>query len=89
MLQTSRPEGARRPPRAKCPLDRRVGSYSVIDLQGRYNGSAKLSLSLGVRNLLDRAPPLSNQRGTFQVRIDPTYGDPRGRMWYAAARYSW
>lgn len=74
--------------RENCPGDRRVGSYSVWDLQGRYNGFAKASLSFGVRNVFDRAPPLSNQRNTFQVGMDPSYGDPRGRMFYASARYT-
>jgi len=65
-----------------------VGSYSIWDLQARYRGIANLSLALGVRNLFDRAPPLTNQGGTFQVGIDPTYGDPRGRTWYTALRYA-
>ena len=74
--------------RDNCPGDRRVGSYSIWDLQARYRGVRNLSLALGVRNLFDRAPPLTNQGGTFQVGIDPTYGDPRGRVWYAAVRYA-
>jgi iron complex outermembrane receptor protein len=74
--------------RANCPGDRRVGSYSVLDLQGRYNGFASLSLSFGVRNLLDRAPPVSNQGSTFIVGVDPNYADARGRTWYAGARYA-
>ena len=39
---------------------RRVGSYSVFDLQGRYTGFRNVTLTLGVRNLFDTAPPLSN-----------------------------
>lgn len=66
---------------------RRVGSYSVWDLQGRYTGF-KATFTLGVRNAMDTAPPLSNQRGTFQVGLDPSYADPRGRMFYAAVRYA-
>jgi len=41
-----------------------------------------------VRNLLDTAPPLTNQQGAFQVGYDPTYADPRGRTFYAAVRYA-
>jgi iron complex outermembrane receptor protein len=67
---------------------RRVGTYSVWDAQGRYTGLRNLTLTLGVRNLLDVAPPLSNQGSTFQAGYDPTYADPRGRMFYGAIRYA-
>ena len=76
------------------PLDpsgcamRGFGAYSVWDVQARYTGFRNTTLSLGIRNMLDAVPPLSNQRGTFQVGIDPTYADPRGRMFYAALRYA-
>jgi iron complex outermembrane receptor protein len=60
----------------------------VWDLQGRYTGFKNLTLSLGVRNALDRPPPVSNQLNNFQVGIDPTYADPRGRMYYGAIRYT-
>ena len=71
-----------------CPGTRRVSSYSVWDLQARYTGFRNLTASLGVRNLLDASPPLSNQDQSFQVGIDPTYADPRGRMYYCAIRYA-
>jgi iron complex outermembrane receptor protein len=71
-----------------CTGSRRVGSYSVIDIQGRYVGLRNVMLSLGVRNLLDRAPPLSLGSSSFQVGYEPAYGDPRGRIFYAAARYT-
>ena len=67
---------------------RRVGSYSVWDLQGRYSGLKNTTLTLGVRNMLDRAPPLSNQGGVFQRGFDPSYADPRGRMFYVAMSYA-
>jgi iron complex outermembrane receptor protein len=73
---------------AFCTGERRVGSYSVLDLQGRYTGIPKLTLAVGVRNLLDRAPPTTTQTTTFQIGIDPTYADPRGRMWYGSLRYA-
>jgi len=69
-------------------MTRRVGSYSVWDVQVRYAGFANTTLTLGVRNLLDTAPPLTNQQNAFQVGYDPTYGDPRGRTFYAAVRYA-
>lgn len=74
-----------------CSGRRRVGAYSVWDLQGRYEGIKNTSVALGIRNLLDRAPPVSNQgslSGDFQAGYDPTYADPRGRMYYVAVRYA-
>jgi iron complex outermembrane receptor protein len=68
-------------------LTRRVGSYSVWDAQVRYGGLANTTLTLGVRNLLDTPPPLTNQSDAFQVGLDPTYADPRGRTYYGAIRY--
>jgi iron complex outermembrane receptor protein len=74
-----------------CSGRRRVGAYSVWDLQGRYEGIKNTSLTLGIRNLLDRPPPVSNQgslSGDFQAGYDPTAADPRGRMYYVALRYA-
>lgn len=76
------------PATGACPGLRRVGSYSVVDLQGRYEGFRGLTLSAGVRNLLDRAPPLSVGSSSFQIGYEPAYGDPRGRIFYVAARYT-
>ncbi|HEX6795299.1 MAG TPA: TonB-dependent receptor, partial [Casimicrobiaceae bacterium] len=67
-------------------MTRRVGSYSVWDFQVRYGGFANTTLTLGVRNLLDTAPPLTNQQDQFLVGFDPTYADARGRTYYAAIR---
>jgi iron complex outermembrane receptor protein len=47
-----------------------------------------VSLALGIRNIFDRAPPVSSQEGTFQTGYDPSYSDPRGRMFYATLRAS-
>jgi len=66
---------------------RRVGSYSLWDLQAQYAGWRNVVLAAGVRNLFDRDPPVSNQNQAFQVGYDPTYADPRGRMYYATLRY--
>jgi iron complex outermembrane receptor protein len=70
-----------------CPNTREVHSYSLWNLQGRYE-IKRVTASLGVRNLLDTPPPVSNQGQTLQVGIDPTYADPRGRMYYIALRYA-
>ena len=68
--------------------ERDVGSYSIWDLQGRYNGFKNVALTLGIKNLLDTAPPFSTQNDTFQVGFDPTYGDPRGRIFYGSVKYA-
>lgn len=70
-----------------CAL-RGVGSYSVWDVQVRYSAGANTVLSLGIRNMLDTVPPLTAQYGAWQVGIDPSYADPRGRMFYAALSYA-
>jgi len=69
-------------------LTRHVGAYSVWAVQLRYNGFTNTTLTLGVRNLLDTSPPLTNQTYAFQVGFDPTYADPRGRTFYAAIGYA-
>jgi iron complex outermembrane receptor protein len=71
-----------------CTGTRRVGSYSVWDLQARYTGLKNLTFALGLRNALDRPPPVSNQQNDAQVGIDPSYADPRGRMYYGTIRYT-
>jgi len=73
---------------ASLCLTRHVGAYSVWDVQLRYNGFTNTTLTLGVRNLLDTSPPLTNQTYAFQVGFDPTYADPRGRTFYAAIGYA-
>ena len=42
-------------------------------------------VTVGVRNLLDRDPPATRQRNTFQVGYDPRYYDPRGCTFVLAA----
>jgi iron complex outermembrane receptor protein len=76
------------PSTGTCTGSRRVGSYSVIDLQGRYTGVRNLTLSIGVRNVLDRAPPLATGGTQFQIGYEATYGDPRGRIFYGAVRWA-
>jgi len=70
-----------------CTGTRRVGTWSVWDVQARYTGPGNATFTLGVRNLFDRAPPVSNQTGNSQFGYDPSYADPRGRTFYGAVRY--
>ncbi|HET8877390.1 MAG TPA: TonB-dependent receptor [Casimicrobiaceae bacterium] len=66
---------------------RKVGSLSLWDLQGSYTGFKNLKLTLGVKNLFDRNPPVSNQQSTFIVGFDPSYYDPRARFVYGQVNY--
>ncbi|MFN7694309.1 MAG: TonB-dependent receptor [Burkholderiales bacterium] len=68
--------------------NRDVKAYSLWDLTGSYRFSKNLRLRAGVLNLLDTAPPFTNQSRYFQVTWDPTYGDPRGRSYYLNLQYS-
>jgi iron complex outermembrane recepter protein len=67
---------------------RRVASYETWDGQVGWNGWRGLSVILGVKNLLDRDPPASDQGQTFQVGYDPRYTDARGRMPYLLLKYT-
>jgi iron complex outermembrane receptor protein len=63
--------------------ERRVGDYGIWNLQGTHSGLKNTMLTLGIKNLLDRAPPFSNQNAQGLVMFDPRYADPRGRLFYA------
>ena len=68
--------------------NRDVKAYSLWDLSGSYRFTQNLRLRAGVLNLADTAPPFTNQSRYFQVTWDSTYGDPRGRSYYASLTYS-
>ena len=67
---------------------RRVSAYSLWDMTASYALSKQLKLRAGVLNLLDTAPPFSNQAYYFLAGYDPTYTDPRGRSAFASVNYS-
>ncbi len=67
---------------------RRVSSYEVWDVQGRFTGFRNTTVVLGIKNLMDRAPPFTNQPFSPQVGYDPMYADPRGRAYYARLTFS-
>lgn len=69
-------------------LERTVGTYMTLDSQVSYSGFKGLRLTLGVRNLLDRVPPYTNQGFSFQSGYDPQYVDPRGRFIYGRVTYA-
>jgi len=67
---------------------RRVKAYSLWDMTASYAVSKQIKLRLGVLNLLDTAPPFSNQAYYFLAGYDPTYTDPRGRSAFLSMNYS-
>ncbi len=67
---------------------RRVGALSLWDLQGTYTGFKSLTLTLGVKNLMDQNPPMTNSNLTFQSGYDPSYYDPRARFVYGSIKYT-
>jgi len=68
---------------------RRVAAYVTYDLQGAWQYSKALTVSIGAKNLTDKDPPYSNAGGqtSFQSGYDPSYGDPRGRFLYGRVQY--
>ncbi len=67
---------------------RRVAPYSLWELSASYALGKNVKLRAGVLNLLDKAPPYSNQAYYFLAGYDPTYTDPRGRSAFASVNYS-
>jgi iron complex outermembrane receptor protein len=65
-----------------------VNSYSLWNLSGGYTGFKNLTLTAGIKNLLNTDPPFSNQGTLFQKGYDPRYTDPVGRAYYVRASYA-
>ena len=62
----------------------KVPSFVTFDWQGVYEWKKRFTLTAGVKNIFDRAPPLSLQSGGGgnQVGYDGRYYDPTGRTFY-------
>jgi iron complex outermembrane recepter protein len=67
---------------------RRVATYETMDAQVAWDGWRGFSATVGVKNIMDRDPPASDQGQTFQVGYDPRYTDARGRMLYIGLKYA-
>lgn len=66
----------------------KVGSFQTWDLQASYTGIKKLTLTAGVKNLFNKAPPSAITLGQyFQTGYDPTYYDAHGQFGYISANY--
>ena len=65
-----------------------VPSYTTLDWQGRYMLNKQLTLRAGIKNVLNRKPPLSLRASSgHQVGFDPRYTDPMMRSLYLTANY--
>jgi len=65
----------------------KVSPYITWDTYGAYAFTKNATLTFGIRNLLDKAPPVSVQSLTFQVGYDPRLADPYMRTFYARGTY--
>lgn len=70
-------------------MNRTVKAYTVLDWQTKWNVSKNLTLTGGVKNLLDRDPPFTVRiaGGGNQVGYDGRYTDPLGRQFYLVGGY--
>jgi iron complex outermembrane receptor protein len=64
-----------------------VSAYTTWDSYISWSPMKALSLTLGVRNMLDAVPPLSYQEQTFQAGYDPRYSDTVGRSYYVRGTF--
>jgi len=71
---------------------RKIGDYDIWNLSASYSGFKQWLFSIGVKNLANRDPPYTNQTRTAAsgapAGYDPTYTDPRGRVYWASVRFS-
>ena len=67
--------------------ERTVGVLTSWDTQVSYTGIKNLRLTLGVKNLFDKDPPVTNQQYTFQSGFDPSYYDARARFLYGSVNW--
>ena len=65
-----------------------VPSHTLVDWQGRFNVDRALSITAGVKNLLDTKPPVSIKTvAGNMVGFDPRYADGKGRTVYVTGSY--
>lgn len=65
-----------------------VPSYTLVDWQGRFALNKELSFTAGVKNLLDKKPPVSIKTvAGNQLGFDPRYADGKGRTFYLSGSY--
>ncbi|MBS0388434.1 MAG: TonB-dependent receptor [Proteobacteria bacterium] len=66
-----------------------VPAYYTFDWQTSYDIAKAVNLTVGIKNLADKDPPLSlqNAGGGNQAGYDGRYADPLGRTYYLRANY--
>ena len=66
-----------------------VPSFTTFDWQTRYDFRKNIQMTFGIKNLFDKAPPLSLQTGGGgnAVGYDGRYYDPTGRLFYLGGSY--
>jgi iron complex outermembrane receptor protein len=70
---------------------RRVGNFEELDLQVQYTGLNNWEFTGGIKNALDRMPPLSLQNGTSNTYTQMGFAElysSRGQFFYLGAKYS-
>jgi iron complex outermembrane receptor protein len=65
-----------------------VKSYTLVDVSVTARPTKKLSVTAGIKNLLDTDPPFSNQSDRSQRGYDPRYTDPMGRTLFVRGSYT-
>ena len=66
----------------------KVPAYTTVDWQGKWAFDKSLSVTAGVKNLMDKKPPLSIKTvGGNMLGFDPRYADGVGRSFYLQAGY--
>jgi iron complex outermembrane receptor protein len=66
-----------------------VKSYTTYDLSGTYTGIKNLTVTAGIKNLLDTDPPFTAHNLDFAAGAgwDPRVADPRGRAFQLRVGY--
>ena len=75
---------------ARAAVTRTVGSYTLIDWQGKYKLNSAFTLTGGIKNIFDTKPPFSiqDEPGTGNMRgYDARYTDALGRQFYVTGSY--
>jgi iron complex outermembrane receptor protein len=65
-----------------------VKSYTLVDVSATIKPYKGVSLTAGIKNLLDTDPPFSNQSTRSQRGYDPRYTDPLGRALFVRGSYT-
>ena len=70
-------------------FDPNVAAYKIYNLSGSYSGFKNTTITLGIKNLLDKDPPFTAHNVDFAAGAgwDPRVADPRGRAYTARVTY--